>query len=159
MCGLFGFMQIGVSNRIQLRSLALHLANASAERGEDATGYATIENTHLIVRKKAQRSALFPPVLIQSKILVGHTRLATRGAPDLDCNAHPFLSRCERYAFCHNGVANTDYERLKPHLVGIKTEVDSEGMLRYLEQFGFSAIGLARFYTDWSRSILAISIL
>lgn len=159
MCGLYGFIDSkNVLTEREKVILANCLALQSTARGTDGTGFATLSSKGLVIRKSAKSADRFSPKSLQSKIFLGHTRLATSGSID-DESAHPFLSRCGKWALAHNGVAFEDYIRIRSLIRDLDTDVDSEGMVRFLERTGFEAQALYKFYRFWRNSGFAITIL
>jgi glucosamine 6-phosphate synthetase-like amidotransferase/phosphosugar isomerase protein len=159
MCGIFGYFDSqGAMPRERSSRLAKGLARQAQKRGADAAGYAVLVDSEIAIVKKAAPASALCFDTMGSPVLIGHTRFATMGDPTADRQAHPFLSADGGMALTHNGVATADFQRLKAEM-GLKAEIDSEGMLRYIEGEGLSGASLLRFYADWGASGFAIAIL
>src|SRR3990172_6023088 len=119
MCGVFGFAgnlsrrEWGFTHR-----LMIELAIASEERGTDAAGFAALTADGELLWQRQPGPARF---LFRGKefaalrretvtMVIGHTRLATRGAPAVNGNNHPHVAgphhaagdRVPRWAVVHN---------------------------------------------------------
>jgi glucosamine 6-phosphate synthetase-like amidotransferase/phosphosugar isomerase protein len=158
MCGIFGFVDI--ENELtsdQKNRLLRNLAISAQSRGSDASGYAYLDPSDSIsIYKKATpaRKLLFE--VGGSQLVIGHTRYATMGDPRCDSQAHPFQSMDLNYALTHNGVGLLDFLKLSKEYA-LEAQIDSEGMLRFLEKVGFHAAGLNEFYRQWDDSGFAIA--
>lgn len=109
MCGVFGFIgKPRKSTSIVMRNLAYW----NMERGTDSSGIAFISPDQQVIYKKAVNAyELFNRYQLQKllymfrqkpfTILLGHTRMATRGAVTSN-NAHPF--KIGNTIMTHNGV-------------------------------------------------------
>jgi glucosamine--fructose-6-phosphate aminotransferase (isomerizing) len=88
-------------------------------RGYDSTGFATINNGVLQVRKDAGKIKEVADHLhiteMKGSIGVGHTRWATHGAPNM-INAHPHMDSKGKIAVIHNGVIE-NFMELKQELI------------------------------------------
>lgn len=108
MCGLCGFVLRPGHGFAQdaLESLANNLLLAVDHRGGDATGFVAVpENDRPFLLKApvaAKRFTLERPALpADLRFLIGHTRLATQGAPEWTHNNHPV--RVGDTYLAHNG--------------------------------------------------------
>ena len=134
MCGIFG--RVGPGDPAALRMVAL----LSQSRGIDAAGIAwRASNGRFYWRKHpgAMRKLLrrVPNRILESDVVIGHTRLATSGPPSNNVNNHPHVGR--RWLIVHNGIISN---AAKFPLTG---GCDSEAILRALERTpktGFKAI-------------------
>lgn len=135
------------------------MAIAAQRRGTDASGYAVIGSSGLIeISKKAIPAKELLINTDGSPIFIGHTRFATMGDPASESQAHPFLSKDKRFALTHNGVAAFDFEKISEQ-IDLNAEIDSEGILRYLEVVGFDRVGITKLFENWENSGFAIAIL
>lgn len=115
------------------RKAAVVLALSMEDRGNQSTGMATVKNNVLELTKKAISSSEFIELpefrdrVLNTPILIGHTRLATQGAVT-DENAHPFLKG--KIVGAHNGIVNNWRELNKD------VQVDSEVIFEKLNEHG-----------------------
>lgn len=112
MCCLFGLIDIHnqLSGAEKHRIISI-LAEASEARGTDATGYACNSGGKLIIEKQplpAHRMKFRIPR--DSKIIMGHTRMTTKGDAQQNRNNHPFFGKAAGmpFALAHNGVLSND---------------------------------------------------
>jgi glucosamine 6-phosphate synthetase-like amidotransferase/phosphosugar isomerase protein len=160
MCGLFGFFDKEKTLTPEsANELAQGMAISAMDRGEDATGYAILSGSEIKINKMAMPANLFAIDTENTSIFMGHTRFATMGDPQSDAQAHPFLSQDEGFALAHNGQASKDYYRLLKDDPSLSAQIDSEGMIRYIEKYGFDHPGVRRFCREWNNSTFAISII
>jgi glutamine phosphoribosylpyrophosphate amidotransferase len=143
MCGVFGF-----AGKLTRREWALahrlmvELAIASEERGTDAAGYAVLTATGELLwqRQPGPAGLLFQGrdfSLLRRKSVVmaiGHTRLATTGAPDVNGNNHPHLAG--DWALVDNGFIPLHERKAIILGVSLKSQCDSEILARALNRFG-----------------------
>lgn len=138
MCALFGWLDCGKKLPYKLlKKLTQALANAAEERGTDAAGISYIKNGHVTIYKRPK-----PAHKIKFNIpngttaVMGHTRLATQGDKENNCNNHPFYGKADKYfAFAHNGVLYNDTILHKSHnLPKTNIETDSYVAVQLIEQ-------------------------
>jgi glucosamine--fructose-6-phosphate aminotransferase (isomerizing) len=103
MCGIVGFTGVQEASPILVAGL-----RRLEYRGYDSAGVATLDDSHLVVRKKAGRVRALEESLehepARGTCGIGHTRWATHG-PATDVNAHPHLGgKNGEVALVHNGV-------------------------------------------------------
>ena len=139
MCCLFGLVDYGgVLSGRQKRRLLSALSVAAEARGTDATGiaYNTPHGLHIFKRPVAAHH-LHLHIPAGTKIVMGHTRMATRGDAKHNCNNHPFsgLAGNERFAFAHNGMLYNDrwLQRIY-QLPRTKIETDSYVAVQLIER-------------------------
>lgn len=124
MCGIFG--RIGRGPAAPLKSIAL----SSMSRGRDAGGFAWRDSgVHRYMRRPGAIRKLLghlPAGVLNSEVIIGHTRLATTGDPDRNINNHPFGG--SRWMIVHNGWV-FNYKNYAS-----EGECDSESILTVLEE-------------------------
>lgn len=137
MCGILGYVTDHPSdkNYLMLRDLLY----VSAARGTDATGIAVVGKKTEIIKDGIPSDKFIKKYYLgakesisKSKIVLGHTRLATQGHQRDNNNNHPILSR--KYIMVHNGTCST-MDKIKDY--PYKGTVDSEILLSYVEKKGF----------------------
>lgn len=140
MCALYGWLDCGkqLPHRL-LKKLTQALANAAEERGTDAAGISYVKNGHVTIYKRPK-----PAHKIKFNIpdgttaVMGHTRLATQGDKENNCNNHPFYGKVDKsFAFAHNGVLYNDAALSKAcNLPKTKIETDSYVAVQLIEKYG-----------------------
>jgi glucosamine--fructose-6-phosphate aminotransferase (isomerizing) len=115
MCGIVGF----AAKSDVIPSLFEGLSKLEY-RGYDSAGIAFFANDKIdVVKSKGRLKNLKDKFdserKIESQTGIGHTRWATHGEPN-DANAHPHLSRSNRFAVVHNGIIE-NYIELKEKLI------------------------------------------
>lgn len=143
--------------------LMAELAIASEVRGRDAGGFAALcANGELIARRQpGPAGPLFRGQewrgLRQRRILmaIGHTRLATHGAPAINGNNHPHLAG--EWALVHNGCI--PYHEHKARRLGVRlhSQCDSEILVHVLRRWGERKGPLVCQGLCGSQSVLAIN--
>lgn len=137
MCGLFGFSKYGNEEIKDLSKLTNALAEQSAIRGTDATGFSYCSSKGLEIVKES-KSAYRMTFKHSDNIvaLTGHTRHSTQGSQKKNYNNHPFKGTCKsfNFALCHNGVLSNDKALRKEYrLPKTKIETDSYIAVQLLE--------------------------
>lgn len=142
MCGIMGF--IGNSNNKSISyNLSTNIIRETEIRGRDATGFycltekgkkfdfhkEPIPASSFVAKCKAWKKSA-----IGSNMLIGHTRLATHGTIYNNVNNHPHISHCERLAIVHNGVISGHKNIAFEHGFYLKSQCDSELILKFFEQ-------------------------
>ncbi len=150
MCGVFGVA--GTLTRRQwalAHRLLIELAIASEERGIDAAGYAALTSrgellwqrqpgpAHLLFLDK-EFGALSRRNVVMA---VGHTRLATTGAPAVNGNNHPHLAGSLKdgqwqWAAVHNGFIPLHEHKASVLGLQLKSQCDSEILAQALARYG-----------------------
>jgi len=140
MCALFGWLDCGkkLPHKL-LKKFTQALANAAEERGTDAAGISYVKNGRVTIYKRPK-----PAHKIKFNIpdgttaVMGHTRLATQGDKENNCNNHPFFGKADKaFAFAHNGVLYNDTAlRKSRNLPKTKIETDSYIAVQLIEQQG-----------------------
>ena len=141
MCCLFGMVDPRGRLRMKEKNRILSvLAAECEERGTDATGIAYCDQEHLSIYKRPLAAhELHFHIPKDSRAVMGHTRMATKGQADRNRNNHPFYGevRGEPFALAHNGVLwNDDLLRRSKRLPKTKIETDSYVAVQLIEQKG-----------------------
>ncbi len=139
MCCLFGLMDcrgyFGAKKKSHILSV---LASECEERGTDATGIAYCTNGHLSIYKRpiAAHKLRFR-IPGDSRVIMGHTRMATQGNAVRNRNNHPFSGNVTggKFALAHNGILYNDrLLRCSNGLPKTKIETDSYIAVQLIEQ-------------------------
>lgn len=161
MCGIFGY--IGDipkgDQRLAFRFLE-NLFIKSKSRGEDASGFASVnmtdsplftEKRNICAEKFVRRSKKFSSLKKgMPHIFIGHTRKYTSGSPNRNRNNHPFKSH--KYALVHNGIVK-DWQKTAASLnLELRTETDSEIIIRILDRKAKVKFGSSDSVVDISHS-------
>ena len=165
MCGVFGFAGdlTGREWRVAHR-LLWGLALASEQRGTDAAGYAalTAKGELLWQRQPGPARDLFAKrefgALSRRRVAVaiGHTRLATTGAPAVNGNNHPHLAG--GWALVHNGFIPAHEEKATKLGLPLHSQCDSEIMVQTLCRYGQRAGPDVCLSFGGKQSVLAINM-
>lgn len=114
MCALFGWLDYkGIVPYKILKKLTQALANAAEERGTDASGISYVRDGKITIYKRPKPThKLRFNVPVDTKSVMGHTRMATQGNKSQNFNNHPFSGTAGdiSFAFAHNGVLWNDRE-------------------------------------------------
>lgn len=114
MCALFGWLDYkGIVPYKILKKLTQALANAAEERGTDASGISYVSDGKITIYKRPKPAhKLRFNVPVDTKAVMGHTRMATQGDKSQNFNNHPFSGSAgdTSFAFAHNGVLWNDKE-------------------------------------------------
>jgi hypothetical protein len=137
MCGIIGFLTDKPSE--QNYSLLGDLLYISASRGTDATGVAVTKGKRIKVVKEDIPADKFikkhygelKEDISKSKVVLGHTRLATQGHQSENNNNHPIVG--PKFVMVHNGTCSS-MDRIKDY--PYKGTVDSEILLSHVETKG-----------------------
>jgi len=142
MCGIVGF--------IGDREAAPILFNALTKleyRGYDSAGLATIDNSHLCLKKDAGKLAEVNEKHQLDKLPgragIGHVRWATHGEVTAT-NAHPHLDCKQEIAVVHNGIIE-NYQELRSRLSSrhkFISDTDTEVIPHLIEDYVASGIPL-----------------
>jgi glucosamine 6-phosphate synthetase-like amidotransferase/phosphosugar isomerase protein len=143
MCGVFGFAGNLTRREWALtHRLMVELAIASEERGVDAAGFAalTASGEMLWQRQPGPARLLFQgrefTALRRKSVVmaIGHTRLATTGAPAVNGNNHPHLAG--DWALVHNGFIPLHEHKATVLGLRLKSQCDSEILAQVLSRYG-----------------------
>ena len=140
MCGIFGFISSGITHPGEFRRFANLLAEESAQRGQDATGFAGFANGEFLTDKRPIASKYFTHIsptwrkaITSEKIaLIGHTRHGTSGNKMNNKNNHPFHG--PRFSVLHNGIVQAHEEIADAAKFKLQTHCDSELFIHFLNQ-------------------------
>ncbi len=140
MCALYGWLDCGkkLPHRL-LKKLTQALANAAEERGTDAVGISYVKNGHITIYKRPKPAHKIRfNIPDRTTAVMGHTRLATQGDKENNCNNHPFYGKADKsFAFAHNGVLYNDTALSKVYnLPKTKIETDSYVAVQLIEKYG-----------------------
>lgn len=141
MCSLFGL--IDYSNALPAAARKAIVRNLSIEcevRGTDATGISYNSFGKLKIYKRPIRaSRLHFRLPFDSKVIMGHTRMTTKGNQRININNHPFPGHVEGvdFALAHNGVLHNDeLLRKTMNLLSTNIETDSYIAVQLIENSG-----------------------
>lgn len=152
MCGILGM--IGNAPK-KYSEEAFRLLSAimrvSQIRGKDATGFSSVhfdEPGRLITESRPIESMRFVKRSSKFKALrralpsvfIGHTRMTTSGNPKIGRNNHPFNN--DRYSIVHNGTIKDWKDVVKDNGISMRSETDSEIILRIMERFDDPLTGI-----------------
>lgn len=143
MCGIFGYAGNISKDKYGLAFEFLkELAKESEIRGVDSTGFSCkFRDTNIVVTDKLPfRASIFTNASHKFRKLrrkmpdffIGHTRLGTGSSPIINNNNHPFISK--HYHMIHNGIVPSWKNVQKKHELSMKSETDSEVIIRMLEK-------------------------
>jgi len=141
MCSLFGFLEYRnqLSGKSKSRIINM-LAQRSEIRGTDATGVAYTKNHNLHVFKRSVPARkLVINIPTDCKVVMGHTRLTTKGTAKKNYNNHPFrgLVSGKQFALAHNGIISNDADlRTSRQLPDTKIQTDSFVAVQLVEEYG-----------------------
>jgi len=137
-CGILGF----VSDKPSTKNYTLlgNLLYISSSRGTDATGIAVIGTKSRVVKEDIPADKFIKKhymglqkEISKSRVVLGHTRLATQGHQRDNNNNHPIIG--PKYIMVHNGTCSS-MDRIKNY--PYKGTVDSEILLSHVEAKGLS---------------------
>jgi len=143
MCGIFGFVgDLARPEWALAHRLMIELAVASEERGLDAAGFAALTPRGDLFwqRQPGPARQLFLDkefaALRRRRVVmaVGHTRLATNGAPAVNGNNHPHLA--DDWALVHNGYIPLHEHKATVLGLQLRSQCDSEILAQALARYG-----------------------
>ena len=140
MCSLFGLIDYSNALPAFARKTIIRILSQECEvRGTDAAGIAY--NTHgmlKIYKNPGRASKLKFTFPSDSKVIMGHTRMTTKGDQQLNQNNHPFYGNIgdRHFALAHNGVLYNDEQlRTELHLPETDIQTDSYIAVQLLEKY------------------------
>lgn len=141
MCAIFGVCDFNKKLNVFERHNILRTLSKECEvRGTDATGISYVCHDGLHVYKKAVKASKFNFYLpYESRMIIGHTRMTTKGNESKNYNNHPFFGSTAkgRFALAHNGVLyNDEIIRAELKLPETFIETDSYIAVQLLEHYG-----------------------
>jgi len=165
MCGVFGFAGSLTRREWALaHRLMVELAIASEERGTDAAGYAVLTTSGELLweRQPGPARLLFRggefAALRRRRVVmaIGHTRLATTGAPAVNGNNHPHLAG--DWALVHNGFIPLHERKAALLDLRLKSQCDSEILAHALDRYGADDGPDVCLALGGKQSVLAINV-
>lgn len=109
-------------------------------RGKDASGFAYVEDDHLVIHKGPVKSTELvkhsewaKDIVKLPRIMIFHTRAKTKGEPSNNMNNHPLFDK-NGNCIVHNGIINNDDIVFAETKVKRDAQVDSEAILAMLNQ-------------------------
>lgn len=157
MCGILGYTGESSEGQWgQTLEILKQLFIATEHRGKHATGF--------VARTEPFRNRLWYDIILEKQpvsasefveqnqvwkqlkhkrcsTVLGHCRWATHGDPCDNQNNHPFTGRLNLY-LVHNGILINHRAICNQHHLTVKSECDSEAILRYVESFANPVDGL-----------------
>jgi glutamine phosphoribosylpyrophosphate amidotransferase len=157
MCGIMGFVKTGEPT-VKTGSVIRKTFAGIEVRGRDASGYGVFRNGKVsaykrpVLSSKLANSKKFASAIGVGQIVIGHSRAATSGTPEVNRNNHPFWTEDGRYVMVHNGIIMENPERL-----ALRSDCDSEIALRMIEKHG--VIEAFERMAEWRSSSFAILVI
>jgi len=152
MCGICGIIaEPREEYQSRIYNLMTQLLLETEVRGKHATGWASMDYDGRLGFHKEPVSAnefvagdnwVGLSYLSLPPFFVGHCRYATNGNPKENKNNHPFVSTDGSLALVHNGVIRGHKRLAEAENIKLKTNCDSEIVLRVIEKAKDSAEGI-----------------
>jgi glucosamine 6-phosphate synthetase-like amidotransferase/phosphosugar isomerase protein len=141
----------------------VELAVASEVRGVDAAGFAALTSSGDLLWKRQPgpaRELFHGPGFAALRrrnvdMAIGHTRLATTGAPAINGNNHPHLAG--DWALVHNGFIPTHEQKAAKLRLPLHSQCDSELLVQALHRYGERAGADVCLSLGGKQSVLAIN--
>ncbi|MDO4301097.1 MAG: hypothetical protein Q4D26_06870 [Clostridia bacterium] len=137
MCCLFGLIDYGNMLTIRNKEKIIKVLSKECEaRGTDATGVAYMTGNKMTIYKKALPAGKMKFKFNSNpSVIMGHTRMTTKGSEKNNINNHPFYSAKLGFALAHNGVLYNDKTiRKTEKLPKTKIETDSYVAVQLIEK-------------------------
>jgi glucosamine 6-phosphate synthetase-like amidotransferase/phosphosugar isomerase protein len=150
--GWAGHLKRGQWNLVH--HLLTELFVTSAVRGGDAAGFAAIQpgpkGQRLVTDKRPVPSTLFAATspawakLRSPSCVIAHCRAATHGSPHApdNMNNHPFVNAKDSLGVVVNGISTNYLDVADEYGLPLRSDCDSEVILRLVEASGHPALGL-----------------
>jgi len=141
MCGILGYFSPNPKATQKAKEVITNLLLASEIRGGDASGLAFVKDNRL----KCLKAPLKAKELVKTKnyklmfnketpsIVIGHTRLATKGNAFNNRNNHPIFTN--GLAIVHNGVITNDDNLFLKLKLTRDGQVDSEIIVKLIDHY------------------------
>lgn len=141
MCCLFGIIDYSNALPYAAKKYILKVLSRECEvRGTDATGISYNSHGNMkIYKRPVQASRLELRPARDARVIMGHTRMTTKGNEHRNFNNHPFMGHAGGVTFslAHNGVLYNDEQlRHANCLPKTKIETDSYIAVQLLEDIG-----------------------
>jgi glucosamine 6-phosphate synthetase-like amidotransferase/phosphosugar isomerase protein len=140
MCGIAGIVRFNNRYKVTEKQIKKTLVSLQT-RGRDATGIAWLHGSEYSVLKTPAPATDFVelkefkrllPEMMDSRILLFHTRAATHGSPLNNLNNHPLWN--SDGMIIHNGVV------FPPKDLPSRGETDSEQIMLYVQKYGWKGL-------------------
>ena len=141
MCCLFGIFDYANALPYAAKKYILKVLSQECEvRGTDATGISyNSHGTMKIYKRPVEASKLHLRPSHDAKVIMGHTRMTTKGNERRNYNNHPFIGYAGGITFslAHNGVLYNDEMLRKAYgIPDTKIETDSYIAVQLIEDAG-----------------------
>lgn len=147
---------VGSSKRHSFtHELATSLLLETQSRGQDATGYFSIDCTgnYRLFKKNIPaerfiRHQAWRNLSTGYQAMIGHTRMATHGSQLDDINNHPHVSDDYSTAIVHNGIIHSFEGIAERNNINLKSQCDSEIILRLIESCENPVDGIKKLFAE-----------
>ena len=139
MCGIFGIVDFGKNTKRE--RILRDLMTDSCRRGTDAAGVGVFGfRKGIIIKKEGSGKKLLEsdeykkiivPLVYESKVIIGQTRLATNGSPKLFVNNQPIGDK--DFSLVHNGIIVNARELAKKYNI-FEKQSDSKILFEIIEK-------------------------